>query len=85
MLGIPTTVLTTEHHQQLDERETFASLSMTKQRKPGREKLNDKLREASELLMKDKKEGKTYGSSIAGPQVEGMTLNGSEFVEEIEP
>jgi hypothetical protein len=36
--------------------------------------------------MKDKKEGKTYGTNMAGSQVEGMTLDGSEVVvEEIEP
>jgi hypothetical protein len=40
--------------------------------------LNNKLREASELLIKDEKKGKTYGSNIAGPQVEGRTLNGLE-------
>jgi hypothetical protein len=43
--------------------------------------LNEKLRVPSELLIKDKKKGNTYGSNIAGPQVEEMTLDVREDVE----
>ena len=46
-----------------------------------KKKLNGKLEEASTLLMKDKKKGKTYGSNMAGPQVEGMALDGSEVID----
>jgi hypothetical protein len=52
-----------------------------KAKKARKQKLNEKLRMASELLMKDKKIGNTtYGSNIAGPQMEGMTLNVKEEV-----
>jgi hypothetical protein len=54
--------------------------------KPDHKKLNDKLRVASELLMKDKKKGKTYGANMAGPpQVEGMALDGLEVIDLLEP
>ena len=32
--------------------------------------MNNKLREAAEKLIKDKKKGRNYGSNIAGPQVD---------------
>jgi hypothetical protein len=88
MLGITTTVLTTDHHQWLDKRCHWKSKydQSDKTKKTRKKKINDKLRKASELLMKDKKKGGTcYGSNMAGPHVEGMTLDGSEVVEEIEP
>jgi hypothetical protein len=47
-----------------------------KMKKARKKKLNDKLREASKLLMKAKNRGKTYGLNMAGPQVEGMALDG---------
>jgi hypothetical protein len=80
LLGLRATIITNEHHRRLDKRTAnkarYIQLDETKKRR--RQQLNDKLREASELLMKDEKKGKTYGSNMAGPQVEGMTLDGSE-------
>jgi hypothetical protein len=35
--------------------------------------------------MKDTKKGKTYGSNMAGPQVEGMALDDSEVINLLEP
>jgi hypothetical protein len=60
---------------------------MTSQKRQRRQekRLNNKLREASELLMKDNKKGKTYRSSMAGPQVEGMALDGLEVIDLEEP
>jgi hypothetical protein len=86
MLGITTTVLTTEHHQWLNKKRCHGKSKYKqsdKTKKARKNKIKDKLREASELLMKDKKEGKTYGRYMAGPQVEGMTLDGSVVVKKI--
>jgi hypothetical protein len=60
ILGITTTVLTTEHHQRLDRRHHWKPKydQSDKTKKARRQKLNNKLREASDLLMQDKK-GKT--------------------------
>jgi hypothetical protein len=79
-LGIINTTLTTEHFQRLDRRRIWKAKydKSDKAKKARKQKLNEKLRMASELLMKDQKIGNTYGSNIAGPQVEGMTLNVKE-------
>jgi hypothetical protein len=86
MLGVSFTSLTNEHHQRLDRTRKKKSKydQSEKTKKARRQKLNDKLRAASELLMKDKKKGKTYGSNIAGPQVDGMALDGSEVIDLVE-
>jgi hypothetical protein len=83
MLNLSSTSITTEHHQRLDRRRVKKSKydQSEKTKKARRKKLNDKLRAASELLMKDKKKGKTYGSNMAGPQVDGMALDGSEVID----
>jgi hypothetical protein len=81
------TVLTTKHHQQLDRRRRWKSKydQSDKTKKARREKLNEKLRGASAVLMLDKKKGKTYGSNMAGPHIVGMALDGLEVVEEVQP
>jgi hypothetical protein len=58
---------------------------LDKTKKARKKHLNDKLREASELPMKDKKGGGAYGRNMAGPQVDKMAFDGSEIVEESEP
>jgi hypothetical protein len=86
MLGLASTALTNEHHQRLDRRRRNNSKYIQSEtiKKARKKKLNDKLREASELLMKDKKKGKTYSSNMAGPQVEGMALDGSDVIDLVE-
>jgi hypothetical protein len=86
MLGIASTDVINVHHQRLDRRrQNKAKYDQSeKTKKARRQKLNDKLRSASVLLMKDKM-GKTCGSSNAGPQVEGMALDGSEVIDLVEP
>jgi hypothetical protein len=86
-LGIDSTILSGVHHNRLDERTKKKSRydQSEKAKKSRKQKLNDKLREASELLMQDKKKGRTYGSNIGGPQVEGKGLDGSEVIDLVEP
>ena len=78
MFGLESSDLTTEHHSRLDVRtRTKSTWDRSEETKKARKKkLNDKLRDALELLMKDKKKGRTYGANIGGPQVNGKALDG---------
>jgi hypothetical protein len=87
MLCLEPSTTVIEHHRRLDQiRLTMKVYHASPEAKKKRKHImNNKLREAAEKLIKDKKEGKNYGTNLAGPQVDVAAIAAPGVVIKVEP